>query len=428
MPEPLCFYILSYMKETFIKNSKNFYFKRNLYFNHLLPFIRKPIIKVLTGMRRVGKSVILKQVAEYLLQQGVRQTSIFFIDKESLEFENIANHHDLHTEVKKRFKGHKGYKYLIVDEVQEIRDWEKAIVSLAKLPKMDIFLSGSNAHMLSSELATLLSGRYMEFPVYPLGFDEFLAFRQKKTENRREELGYFLRYGGLPGIHYFPLNDETVYQYLRSLYDTILLKDVVMRHKLRQVMLLENMVRYICDNIGNFFSAKRISDYLKSHHLGTGVETVLQYLSHLEATRLVFRARRFDIRGKRHLELIHKFYLGDVGIRHSILGFREGELSGVLENVVYLELLRHGYLVSVGKLDANEVDFIAEKEGKKIYIQVAYSLSSSKTAEREFKPLLAIDDNYPKYVISTDEYYGSDHKGIVRLPLETFLLDPLSIQ
>lgn len=412
------------MKEGFVNFDKTFNFKRNLYLNRLMPFVGKPTIKVLTGMRRVGKSVLLKQMVRHLMTKGVKPGNIFFVDKESLEFENIATYYDLHAETKKRFSGKKGYKCLIVDEVQEIAEWERAVVSLAKQADLDIFLSGSNAHMLSSELATLLSGRYIEFPVFPLGFDEFLQFRRCEIqESRKEELANFLRYGGLPGIHYFPFNDATVYQYIRSLYDTILLKDVIKRHNVRHVILLENMVRYVCDNIGNLFSAKRIADYLKSQRLKTGVETVLQYLSHLEAARLVFCSHRFDIKGKRHLELIHKYYLGDIGIRHALLGFREGELSGVLENVVYLELLKRGYQVSIGKLDQNEVDFIAEKQEKKIYIQVAYSLSSTKTIDREFKPLLAIADNYPKYVVSTDELFGADYKGIIRLPLESFLLN-----
>lgn len=386
----------------------------------------KPIIKVITGMRRVGKSVLLKQIASSLITKGIKQDHLFFIDKESLEFENIATYRQLHAETKKRFAGKKGYKCLIVDEVQEISEWERAIVSLAKQADLDIFLSGSNAHLLSSELATLLSGRYIEFPVYPLGFDEFLTFRRCDKQKAGEELPNFLRYGGFPGIHYFPLDDSNIYQYIRSLYDTILLKDVIKRHHVRHVTLLENMVRYVCDNIGNLFSAKRIADYLKSQRLKTGVETVLQYLSHLMAARLVFCSYRFDIKGKRHLELIHKYYLGDIGIRHALLGFREGELSGVFENVVYLELLKRGYQVHIGKLDTKEVDFIAEKEGKKIYIQVAHSLSSPKTVDREFKPLLAIDDNYPKYVISADKLFGTDYKGIIRLPLEGFLLNPLS--
>lgn len=416
------------MKEGITYLNNTFNLERNLYIDRLMPFVGKPVIKVVTGMRRVGKSVLLKQIAARLTEKGMKKDHIFFIDKESLEFENIATYRHLDAETKKRFAGKKGHKCLMVDEVQEISEWERAIVSLAKQADLDIFLSGSNAHMLSSELATLLSGRYIEFPVYPLGFDEFLAFRRCNRQKADEELPRFLRYGGFPGIHYFPLDDSTIYQYIRSLYDTILLKDVIKRHNVRHVTLLENMVRYVCDNIGHLFSAKRIADYLKSQRLKTGVETVLQYLSHLMGARLVFCSHRFDIRGKRHLELIHKYYLGDIGIRHALLGFREGELGGVLENVVYLELLKRGYQVHVGKLDTNEVDFIAEKEGHKIYIQVAYSLSSARTADREFKPLLSIDDNYPKYVVSTDKLFGTDYKGIIRLPLEEFLLNPLSVE
>lgn len=411
------------MKETIIKNIKSISYKRDFYLTHLKPFLNKPVIKVLTGMRRVGKSVLLRQVAENLAKQNTKKRNIFFIDKEDLEFENIATYHDLNREVKNWFKGCQGSKYLFVDEIQEIDGWERAIVSLMKIPDLDILISGSNAHMLSSEIATLLSGRYIEIPIYPLCFDEFLQFRQAGLDKKNEEFKNYLHFGGLPGIHYFPLTDSVVFQYIQSLYSTILLKDVIRRHQVRHLTLLENMFRYVCDNIGNCFSANRIADYLKSQHMKMGVETVINYMDYLAAARLVFRASRFDIKGKRHLDLTQKYFLGDIGLRHSLLGFREGELSGVLENIVYLELLRRGYRVSIGKLAQLEIDFVATKENKKIYIQVAYSLASPKTVDREFKPLLSINDNYPKYVLSTDEIFGADYKGINRLSVVDFLIN-----
>ena len=411
------------MKESSSYNKESFSYDRISYIDRIESFVGKPVIKVLTGMRRAGKSVLLQQIRRHLLNKAVKAGAIFFVDKESLEFESIATHRDLERETLRRLAKRKGYKCLIVDEVQEISDWERSVVSLMKIPGLDIFLSGSNAQMLSSELATLISGRYIEIPVYPLGFDEFLKFRGAKTEQRRAELATYLRYGGLPGIHHFPLTDTVVYQYIRSVYDTILLKDVIKHYQVRHIVLLENIVRYICDNLGNLFSANRIADYLKSQKLKIGVETVLQYTSYLEAARLLFRARRFDIKGKRHLELMQKLYLGDIGLRHALLGFREGELSGVLENVVYLELNRRGYQVNVGKLAEKEIDFIATKENRKIYVQVAYSVSSQQTIKREFGSLLMVDDNYPKYVVSLDDTFGSDHQGIKRWHLMDFLLD-----
>jgi len=410
------------MEETNAKNSKSLLYKRNLYLDRMAPFFQKPIIKIISGMRRVGKSVLLHQIADKLVAQGLTQDRICFIDMESLEFEHIKTHQDLAREVKKYFGSKKSNKCLFVDEVQEIQDWEKTIVSLAKNSEMDIYLSGSNAHMLSSDLATRLSGRYIEIPVYPLGFDEFLEFRKAQQEDKKKEFLNYLQYGGLPAIHYFPLQESTVYQYLRSIYDTILMKDIVRRFDIRNMPLLESIVRFVGDNLGNFTSSNRIADYLKSQRIRMSVDTVLTYLGYLESARLVHGVSRFDVKGKRHLEFTKKYFWGDIGLRHAVLGFREGELAGVLENIVYLELKRRGYEVSVGKLDQLEIDFIATKEKKKIYVQVAYVLSSPKTVKREFEPLLAIDDNYPKYVVSTDEIFGNDYQGIQRLNIVDFLL------
>ena len=396
--------------------------ERNLYIDRIIPLINTPVIKVITGMRRVGKSCLLKLIIERLRAGNVKTQQIVYINKESLEFDFIRNYQDLHAYVKKRFADVKGLKYLFVDEIQEIEKWEKAITSFFSDADIDIFITGSNAHLLSSEIATLISGRYIEIPVYALGFEEFLLFRGIEKPDISREFAIFLRYGGFPAIHHFDLEEEVVYQYISALYDTILLKDVVKRNNVRNIHLLENVSRYLFDNIGNIFSAKKVADYIRSQRMSVGVETVQNYIAYLLSTFAIHKVSRYDIKGKRLLELHEKYYLGDIGMRHAILGFREGDISGLLENLVFLELKRRGYKVFIGQLGNQEIDFIAEKKNRKIYIQVAYLLATPETIEREFSVLLRIDDNYPKYVLSMDTVFGNDVQGIQRINLIDFLL------
>jgi predicted AAA+ superfamily ATPase len=387
------------------------------------PFFGKPVIKVITGLRRCGKSCFLLQIAQRLKERhGAGANDIIVIDKESLEFDSMRTARDLNDFVKQRRRQAKGRPYLLVDEVQEITDWEKAIVSLAKPGDMDIVITGSNAHMLSSELATLLSGRYVEFPIHTLSFAEFIEFRGGKAGAMDEEFRLFLRYGGFPALHLFDLTDESVYQYVSAVYSTILLKDIVRRYDIRNVPLLENIGRYLLDNIGNLVSANRIAQYLRSQHLKVGVETVQAYIAHFADAHIVRKVPRFDIEGKRHLEINDKYYLNDLGLRHAVLGFREGDIGGFLENLVFLDLQRRGYNVSVGKLGKAEVDFVATRERERLYIQVAYLLEQRKTVDREMAPLMAIEDNYPKYLITMDRHFGDDLQGIHRMHMQDFLL------
>lgn len=391
-------------------------YKRKLYIKKIMPFVNKPVIKVITGMRRVGKSCLLKLIIESLSKQKqISPHNILYINKESMDYDFIKNYKDLHNYVADSFKTLKGTKYLFVDEIQEIHNWEKAISSFFSKGDIDIFITGSNAHLLSSEIATLISGRFVEFPVYSLSFEEFLLFRDKKRKDKDTEFAAYLKFGGFPAIHHFDFDEEVVYQYINSLYNTILLKDVIKRNNVRNVNLLENITRYIFDNIGNIFSAKKISDYVKSQKIKVGVETVQNYISYLLSTFAFHKVYRYDIKGKRILELYEKYYTGDIGMRHALLGYKAEDISGVLENLVYLELNRRGYKVFIGKLGNREIDFIAEKENKKIYLQVAYMLSSPDTIEREFSTLRSIKDNYPKYVISMDTIFGDDFKGIQRI-------------
>lgn len=316
-----------------------------------------------------------------------------------------------------------GPKFLLVDEVQEISGWERAIASLAGREDVDIYITGSNAHLFSSELATLLSGRYVEFPIYALSFEEFLLFRADRKADLQKEFIHYLRFGGLPAIHHFNMEQEIVYHYVGSIYSSILLKDIVRRHSIRNVQLLENIARYLFDNIGNIFSAKKVADYLRSQRLRVSVETVQNYLGHFQDALLAHRAQRYDIRGKRLLEINDKYYLGDISIRHALLGYREADISGMLENIVFLELKRRGYDVWVGKVGDREVDFVATRDDEKLYVQVAYLLASDDTVEREFGVLRDIRDNYPKLVLSLDTAFGGDIQGVRRVNLVDFLLE-----
>ena len=399
-------------------------YNRNLYIERIRPFIGKPLVKVITGMRRVGKSCLLQLIMNELYARKIPKKNILYINKESLDYDFIQDYRDLNKYVIDSFSGVKGTNYLFVDEIQEIEYWEKTIASFFSDSDFDIYITGSNAHLLSSEIATLISGRYIEIPVYSLSFEEFLLFRDKKMKNKREEFSTYLWAGGFPAIHHFDFNQEVVYQYISSIYNTILLKDVIKRNNVRNVTLLENITQYIFQNVGNIFTSKKVSDYLKSQKLRVSIDTVQNYISYLISTFAVFKVPRFDVKGKRLLELHEKYYLGDVALRHALLGYREGDISGVLENMVFLELKRRGYHVFIGKVGNKEIDFIAEKENRKIYIQVAYLLTSPETIEREFSVLKSLKDNYPKYVISMDEIFGKDIDGIQRINLVDFLLNP----
>ena len=342
---------------------------------------------------------------------------------ESLDFEDIASYRELNQTVISAFSNVANKKYLFVDEVQEILQWEKAITSIANQGDIDIYITGSNAHLFSSELATLLSGRYIEFPIYSLSFHEFRLFSGLSGEDKSEGFQSYLKFGGLPAIHHFQLEEEIVFQYVSSIYNTILLKDIVKRHQVRNVQLLENISRYVFDNIGNIFSAKKISDYMKSQHLKVSVDTVQNYLRYFLDALIIYKVPRYDLKGKRYLDVHEKYYLADTGMRHAAIGFREADISGLLENLVFLELKRRGYGVCIGKLREKEIDFIATKEKEKIYIQVAYLLASSDILEREFGVLSEVQDNYPKYVVSLDTNFGEDYQGIRRLNLIDFLSD-----
>lgn len=398
---------------------------RPFYLDRIRAYLDKPIVKVITGMRRVGKSTLLAQVREDLLAKGIPESQILSLNKDLVAWDGVRDYQDLDRVVQERLAGQPAPRYLMVDEVQEIAGWEKAINSVLAQGLADILITGSNAHLLSAELATFLTGRYVEIPVYPLSFAEFLDFRKaaQDANDRQACFRQFLRYGGLPGLHVLPMDDDQVFPFLNAILNTILLKDIVKRHAIRDVGHLERILSFAFDNCGSPVSARSIAAFFKNQQTRITADTVLSYLSHLCDAFLLFRTGRFEIKGKKHLEFLDKYYLGDLGLRHALFGYRDTDIGGLLENVVYLELLRRGYQVKVGVLDQAEIDFVAERHGERLYIQVAYLLAGPETIEREFGNLERIPDNYPKLVLSMDELGPNQRNGIQRRNLLDFLLE-----
>jgi predicted AAA+ superfamily ATPase len=394
------------------------YIPRPDYIEKIKPFIGKEIIKILIGQRRTGKSYILYQLIDEIRKQNPK-ASVIYINKEDYAFRDIKTWNDLYEYVKKESNG-KNYNYLFIDEIQEIGEFEKALRSLLVEGKFDIYCTGSNARMLSGELATLLSGRYIEIVIHPLTYTEFLAFHT--IENSSESLMKYIKYGGMPWLVQTELNDEVVYEYLHNIVNTIILKDVVERYRVRNVAILRNLILFLADNTGSIISAKRISEYLKSQRIDISVRVVIEYLLHLSDVMLVVPVKRRDITGRKIFKTGEKYYFNDIGIRNSLIPFRQADIHKLLENLVFSHLSAKGYSVNVGNSGNHEIDFIVERSGSKAYFQVTYLISDQKTHDREFGDLLAIPDNWPKYVISYDEMAGSLHEGINHLHIRDFLM------
>ena len=401
--------------------------KRDLYLEEIKKYMNKPIIKVITGMRRSGKSMILKLIQEELEKMGIVKENIIYMNFESLVFIDIKDFEALYKHIIKKTFNKKGKIYILLDEIQEVKGWEKAINSFLVDLDVDIYITGSNANLLSSELATYIAGRYIEIKIYPLSFQEYIDFaseNNKKTPLSIDEYFYqYLNFGGLPGIHIFNYNKEEIYQYLADVYNSILLRDVIARNNIRDIELLERVVLYIMDNIGNTFSAKSISDFLKNQGRKLSIETIYNYLKALENAFIISKVQRYDIKGKNILETQEKYYLSDLGFRNAKLGYQSNDISSYLENIIFLELLRRKYKVNVGKKNNKEIDFIANLRDENLYLQVTYLLASPETIEREFFPLKAIKDNYPKMVLSMDNLPESNIEGIKRKRIIDFLLE-----
>lgn len=389
---------------------------RNKYFSKIQPFINKNIIKVLTGQRRTGKSYFLRFIQNEIMSANP-DANIIYINKELNEFDEINNDKNLIKFVSNKLKNKNNY--LFIDEVQEIENFENALRDFLAREKIDIYITGSNAKLLSGELASLLSGRYIEIRLHPLSFTEFLDFHQfNKSE---ESLMKYFRYGGMPFLRNLTLEDEIVFPYLRGIYDTIILKDIVSRYSIRNVDFLERLSIFLAENTGNLISAKRISDYLKSQRINVPVNTIISYLNHLEKAFFINKTQRMEIKGKKVFEINEKYYFEDIGMRNCLIGFRPSDISYIIENAVYLHLKYLGYEVKVGLLDENEIDFVCSLRDKIIYVQVCYFLYDDKVVKREFGNLLKIPDNYSKYVISMDKMPFDNYKGIQHLNLLEFL-------
>jgi predicted AAA+ superfamily ATPase len=399
--------------------------KRELYLNQLRDFIDKPFIKVISGLRRSGKSSIIMMLRDELLSMGIRESNIIYINFESFEYSEVDTADKLYKFVKAKIDNKQRY-YILLDEIQEVESWEKAVNSFLVDFNTDIYITGSNSKLLSSELATYLSGRYVEFQVHPLSFAESLLFKQKltpkKVSNVYREFELFLRLGGFPALHTGKYTYETAYKVVFDIYSSAILRDTVQRYNIRDVELLERVVKYVFDNVGNNFSAKNVADYFKSQHRKIDLNTVYNYMNALEGAFIIYRIPRYDVKGKEILKTQEKYYVGDQSLLYGVMGFKDRLISGVLENIVMLELKRRGYRVFVGKWDDKEIDFIAEKNEKKVYVQVAYKITEQTTIDREFTPLLEIKDNHPKYVVTMDEIWKDNIEGIRHKHIADFLL------
>lgn len=390
------------------------------YQNQISPYINKNIIKVIIGQRRVGKSFILLQCMAEIKKQ-FPQAALVYIDKEDYKNDFIRNYKDLISHIDKQFKKHKPPFFLFIDEIQDIEQFEKAIRHYHNKKNIDIYITGSNAKLLSGELATYLSGRYVEIKVYSLSYTEFQIFH--KLEDNNETLYLYLKYGGLPYLKNLSLEDRIVNEYLNGIYATILFKDVANRHKIRNLHFLENLIKFTAENTGSILSAKKISDYLKSQKINVSPNIVMNYLSFLEDAFFLFCAERMDVYGKKIFEIGQKYFFEDLGLRHCLIGYRQADIQKIIENIIFIHLKIAGYNVKVGKLDNKEIDFVAAKNEQIIYVQASY-LITPKNSEREFGNLLLVQDNHPKFVVSMDEmpHGESNYKGIRHLHLRKFLM------
>lgn len=396
--------------------------QRPMYTDALRRSIGSPFIKVITGIRRCGKSSILALLKESLIAEGTSANRILSVNMESLEFDHLREYGAMYRFVKERLP--EG-GFFLLDEAQEVSGWERLVSSLLAERKVECFVTGSNASLLKSELGTLLTGRFQEFSVQPLSIKESLTFREAESSqvygDQQALLARYLKFGGFPAIHYLGEDEASIYSYLSTLLDSILMRDVVKCHTIRDPEALRRILAFAFDNIGSITAARRISEYLKSQRRTVSTDTVANYLRYLCDAFVLLKAPRFDIKGKQHLEYSEKYYAGDLGLRNALLGDRGGDIAGIIENVVYLELVRRGYEVSVGAMGAREVDFIARKPGEQLYFQVCSSLESSETIEREFGALEHINDHWPKEVITLTPSLLPGRSGIKIVSLWSFL-------
>ena len=396
---------------------------RPLYMDKIMAYTDTPFVKILTGVRRCGKSTILKMIMERLkTERHIPDERIISCRYDSMEYVDLTAK-DMYDQLKSRLST-EGKTYLFLDEVQEIEGWERVVNSLASDFDVDLYVTGSNSRMMSSEIATYLTGRYISFRIFTLSFGEYLMFKRQyaPVSDAKTELTNYVRLGGFPATHLQAYSQEEVYTIVRDIYNSTIFSDIVRRSQIRKIDQLERIVKYTFNNVGNTFSAKSIADYLKSEHRSLDNETVYNYLEKLEKAYLLHRCIRYDLQGRELLKTQEKFYLADVALRYSVLGYDADSVAASLENIVYLELCRREYTVNVGKTDGGEIDFVAERQNERLYVQVTQEIRSEKTAKREYEHLLEIRDNYPKYVLTTDAFAGGNYQGIRTMHIADFLL------
>jgi len=412
---------------------------RPTYIDKIMPYADMPFVKILSGVRRCGKSTILKMVMEKLRERGVDDKHILTFNLDSMQYEGMTAKM-LYDMVKGKLPS-EGKTYVFLDEVQEVKDWEKAVNSFMTDFDVDLYVTGSNSRMLSSEISTYLTGRYVQIRVFPLSFAEYLSFREIQTRNdpgiligsgtslpelinhfKYSEFARYLRLGGFPAVHLQEYPTDEAYAIVTDIYKSTIFTDIVKRSQIRKVDQLERIVKFAMNNIGRTFSAASISKYLKSEHRAVDNETVYEYLHKLESAFILHRCSRYDIQGKELLKTQEKFYICDPAMKYCVLGYTPDSVAAMLENVVYLELLRRGYEVAIGQLVNGEIDFVATKRENKLYIQVTERIERAETEQREYERLLGIADNYPKYVLRADEFAGGNYQGIKTMHVADFLL------
>lgn len=397
--------------------------ERPLYLNKIMPFVDTPFVKILTGVRRCGKSTILKMIQKKLKEEyHITDEQILSYRFDSMEYEDMTSK-ELYQELKTKILNTKK-TYLFLDEIQEINGWEKVVNTLASDYDVDIYITGSNSRMMSSEISTYLTGRYVTFYIYTLSFDEYLTFKKSYSTiyNIKQEFNQYVRLGGFPATHLQEYSQDEVYTIVRDIYNSTIFSDIVRRNQVKKIDQLERVVKYTFNNVGNTFSAKSISNYLKSEQRKIDNETVYSYLEKLQKAYILHRCSRYDLQGKSILKTQEKFYLADISLRYAVLGYTIDSVASSLENIVYLELKRRGYDVCIGKYKDKEIDFVATKQNEKIYVQVTQEIKSEKTQKREYEQLLEIKDNYPKYVVLTDDFAGGNYQGIKTMHITDFLL------
>lgn len=397
--------------------------ERPLYLDKIMPFVDTPFVKILTGVRRCGKSTILKMIIKKLKEEKqVDDEQILNYRFDSMEYEDMTTK-ELNLELKSKILQSKK-TYLFLDEIQEIEGWEKVVNTLASDFDVDIYITGSNSRMMSSEISTYLTGRYITFHIYTLSFEEYLTFKKSYTtlKDLKQEFSQYVQLGGFPATHLQDYSQDEVYTIVKDIYNSTIFSDIVRRNQVKKIDQLERVVKYTFNNVGSKYTAKSISNYFKSEQRKIDNETVYSYLEKLQKAYILHKCSRYDLQGKDILKTQEKFYLADVSLRYSVLGYTVDSVASSLENIVYLELKRRGYDVYIGKIKDKEIDFVATKQNEKIYVQVTQEIKSEKTQKREYEQLLEIRDNYPKYVVMADDFAGGNYEGIKTMNIVDFLL------